>query len=423
MTGAGAIISNGTGLFPLGWLAAEMAGLGRLDRLLTAGYLKPPIAGLVSSSSWLSDRLVRLRGRTVDLAPDRIKSLWLPEVLYQIAAATRGRRGLGGMSAGADIASIRAYAAGVARMLSAHPDPPRIYHYRAAFGLQSVAVARRRGMVAVCHHTSAHPLTVAPLNRNRGRKPTAAEIDRERGSLDPLQALILRDIGQADFVVAESEFEVETFRWADHAADAVRAFYPGIDPVFRSLIPAREPRRPGPPRLLFAGTLTERKGVGILQDALAAAPDLDLTLEVAGAVSPAAAVMYRGLLSDRRVRILGVLPRAALAARMAAADIFVLPTFSEGSARVLFEALACGALVVTTPNSGTVARDGINGVIVPPGDPTALLTGIGRAIGMADLWPAMAERNRRLALDDHAPSRCVADIAALYDELAGGAAP
>ena len=53
---------------------------------------------------------------------------------------------------------------------------------------------------------------------------------------------------------------------------------------------------------------------------------------------------------------------------MAAADVFAFPSLFEGSAVVTYEALACGLPSVVTPESGSVARDGVDGFVVPSGD-------------------------------------------------------
>jgi len=50
----------------------------------------------------------------------------------------------------------------------------------------------------------------------------------------------------------------------------------------------------------------------------------------------------------------------------------VLPSLAEGSAGVIYEALASGFAVITTESAGSVVRDGIEGFIVPEGDPQAL---------------------------------------------------
>jgi len=59
-------------------------------------------------------------------------------------------------------------------------------------------------------------------------------------------------------------------------------------------------------------------------------------------------------------------------AQYAWADVFLLPTLCEGSATVCYEALAAGLPVITTPNAGSVVRDGLDGFVVPIRDPEAI---------------------------------------------------
>ena len=51
-----------------------------------------------------------------------------------------------------------------------------------------------------------------------------------------------------------------------------------------------------------------------------------------------------------------------------------------GSAETTYEALACGVPVVTTPEAGSVVRDGIDGRIVPSRDPEALANAIAEIV-------------------------------------------
>ena len=61
-----------------------------------------------------------------------------------------------------------------------------------------------------------------------------------------------------------------------------------------------------------------------------------------------------------------------MAAHYRWADVFVLPSICEGSAAVCYEALAYGLPVITTPNAGSVVRNGVDGYIVPIRDADAI---------------------------------------------------
>lgn len=62
---------------------------------------------------------------------------------------------------------------------------------------------------------------------------------------------------------------------------------------------------------------------------------------------------------------IGQCPRSRIKQEFLNADIFVLPTLSDSFALVNLEAMACGVPVITTPNCGSVVRDGVDGFIVP----------------------------------------------------------
>ncbi len=78
-------------------------------------------------------------------------------------------------------------------------------------------------------------------------------------------------------------------------------------------------------------------------------------------------------------------------------DIFVFPSIEEGSALVTYEALACGLPVVTTPNAGSVVRDGVEGFIVPIRDPDALAERMERLRTDVRLRREMGKAARRRA--------------------------
>ena len=76
------------------------------------------------------------------------------------------------------------------------------------------------------------------------------------------------------------------------------------------------------------------------------------------------------------IDVAGAVPRSETLREYTNADVFVLPTLSEGSATVCYEAIAAGLPVITTPAAGSVVRDGVEGRIVPIRDPQALADAI-----------------------------------------------
>jgi glycosyltransferase involved in cell wall biosynthesis len=106
------------------------------------------------------------------------------------------------------------------------------------------------------------------------------------------------------------------------------------------------------PLLVTAGHLNERKGQRLAVEALARLPGATLILVGEG---PDRAWLERRIAEPDvagRVRLLGVRPHEELPALLAAADVMILPTASEGLANVWVEAMACGTPVVTTNVGG-----------------------------------------------------------------------
>lgn len=154
--------------------------------------------------------------------------------------------------------------------------------------------------------------------------------------------------------------------------------------------PPRDGRK-GPVQLLFLGRFDDpAKGVDVLLRALAS-PELrarDWHLVIAGRGDRrvlAEALDQPGL--SGRLTFTGWLAQDAVYALCRDADIFVLPSYSEGQAMSLLEAMAHGLAIVTTPVGAHLeaVTDEREALIVPPGDVPALAAALLRLIDDRDL--------------------------------------
>ena len=146
---------------------------------------------------------------------------------------------------------------------------------------------------------------------------------------------------------------------------------------------------PIPGRILFAGTAELRKGIHYLARAanLLVEQGRRYDFRVAGAVSE----RVRAHKEARHLTFLGRLPVSRLTEEFMNADVFVLPTLAEGSATVVYEALAAGLPVITTASAGSIVTSGEDGLIIPERDPVALAHAIDHVVGDRD-------RRRQMAL-------------------------
>lgn len=85
------------------------------------------------------------------------------------------------------------------------------------------------------------------------------------------------------------------------------------------------------------------------------------------------------------------MPRNEKAALHKWADVFVLPSIVKGSATVTYGAIMAGCPVVTTPNAGSIIRDGVDGSIVPICGPEAIAQALRRFLDAPGLLECQRE--------------------------------
>lgn len=155
-------------------------------------------------------------------------------------------------------------------------------------------------------------------------------------------------------------------------------------------------------KLLFVGRLDARKGFHLAVAAFArlAAERGDLRLVVVGDGPERGAAGSLATELRERVLFLGTLPNRDLPAVHAACDVFVAPnTGGESFGIVLVEAMAAGLPVVASaiPGFDEVVRDGVDGILVPPGDVGALAHALARVLDERDLAAGLRRAGRERA--------------------------
>jgi glycosyltransferase involved in cell wall biosynthesis len=137
--------------------------------------------------------------------------------------------------------------------------------------------------------------------------------------------------------------------------------------------------------VVAAGRLVPQKRHELAVEAVARIPDVALLILGDGPLKPSLIrrIEERGLSS--RVRLLGV--RHDARAILGAAEVVVQPSDWEGLPMVVLEAMSAGRPVVATRIRGVqeLVRDGIDGLLVAPGDAHALATGIRTLLDHPDL--------------------------------------
>jgi glycosyltransferase involved in cell wall biosynthesis len=283
--------------------------------------------------------------------------------------------------------------------------------------LELLQHAHAHGRIAVLEQTIAPKQIECEWLRGEHEKfPGWEPMPGQDPCLAPFLAREAAEWQAADRIVCGSEFVQKGIARCGGPVDRCRVVPYGVDSFFQ--VPDRAPH-PGPLRVLTVGTIGLRKGSPYV---LAAARRLrpGTTFRMVGEVKVDSTI---GARLRETVDLAGPVPRSEMLSHFQWADVFLLPSLCEGSATAACEALACGLPVIATPNTGTVARDGIEGFIVRAGDLDGIVESLEKLIGNRDLLREMSQSARRrsaqfdfaayrknllaaLQLDDPKPLEC-----------------
>ncbi len=172
--------------------------------------------------------------------------------------------------------------------------------------------------------------------------------------------------------------------------------------------------------ILFVGRLDYRKGFDSLFQAYEQLKPVypDLRLRVVGPFDPPETAAYRQKLSAG-IEFYGYASPEELPAIYRSADIFCAPSVgSESFGIVLLEAMASGLPVVASDIAGyrAVVSDGVDGVLVPPGQPDALAAALAGLIENPTRRRLMGRQGRQKAIR-YSWDRIFTEIEAVYRAL------
>lgn len=257
-------------------------------------------------------------------------------------------------------------------------------------GWAAVQLAHRHGLPAVIQ---VHGSDIRQLDRFAAR---------EGGTRDA--------IVQADGVIAVASELAQRVVALGAASERVRVIIDGVDKQVFHPGPRQAAQQalgldPQHRHLLFIGNLLEVKGIDVLLHACRVLDtrrrDWQLHLIGDGKLRARLQRQADALGVGSQVTFHGSLPHHTLPTWLQAADLFVLPSRSEGIPNVLLEASACGTPYVASAVGGIpeIAAMGASR-LVPPEQPVALADAIAAMLDSPPPAPAQGPRDRAQAVDD-----------------------
>lgn len=208
-------------------------------------------------------------------------------------------------------------------------------------------------------------------------------------------------------------------RYNRNRSDVTRVF-PAADPIYGRQAENRDYSRGR--TFVFAASWLVRKGNRILVAAFekvrAQMPDARLRILNPGQPEEAVLADFPAALRSS-VDVIRAAPDQGTTTVLEGSDIFVLPSFFEGTPLTLMEALWSGLPVITTSVCGMkdVIVDGQNGLLVPERDVEALTGAMLRMAGSEDLRRTCGSRGYQDATRNYNWKRCAEPVLEAYERL------
>lgn len=184
-----------------------------------------------------------------------------------------------------------------------------------------------------------------------------------------------------------------------------------------SLVPAG-----APPAIVFLGRIGQRKGAYDLLHAMTRVLDARVPCRLYlcgdGEVEAARRLAADLGIADS-VTIPGWIGAEERQRLLHSARIFVLPSYQEGLPVAILEAMAAGVPVVSSPVGGIpdAITDGVEGLLVAPGDPVQLATALIRILADENLGRVMGAAGKLKVRNSFAAETALAPLERLYSQL------
>jgi starch synthase len=334
-------------------LAQALHQAGLLERYITA----PALLAGEQAPAWLPAKLRRkLEGRRLHGVPKAlVRQMRWPEILQRVLPAA------GAMSRErADWMNNQLFDRRSLRLLS----DCDVFHFVSSVGLHCARKAKAAGATIICDVRQEHPAF-----QRRILNEEAEIFDMEPNITGvTYEGKVLEEFALADYIVVPSTHARRTFLEQGFAPGKLLLLPYGVDVRhFR-----KEEKADKTFRVIYAGSLTIRKGPQYLLEAFAHMRPANAELVLVGPLDPA----FKKVLAryEGSFRYVGVVPKVALTHLYNSSSVFVLPSLADSYSLATLEAMACGLPVIVSENTGAAdaVDHGKQGFIVPIRDAAAI---------------------------------------------------
>jgi glycosyltransferase involved in cell wall biosynthesis len=238
-----------------------------------------------------------------------------------------------------------------------------LFHSWSGDCLQALRVARKLGIPSIVEIPTWHRDRGKILADRAPSLPPAAGLSRQRRWKENLlqtRERFLEEYELASMLFVLSQKAADTFRVQGFPEEKLFYLPRGVDV---------ERFKPGPRppifRAIFSGALIERKGIHHLLEAWHRLDLKNAELWLVGSVHDEAKPHLKKYWRDN-IKTVGFV--RDVENYLSQGTVHIFPSQCEGSAKVVYEAAACGLPQITTREAGDVVNDGAEGIIIQPGN-------------------------------------------------------
>ncbi len=350
-----------------------MQDLGVLEKFYTSSYI---------NNSWIQNWLTKTgstywsRRFIPGLHGDVISSNWRFEFREQLFFHLLGKSGQVNLAVMQRDRNFDQYISRKLRKLDAN-----IFWGFQGSCCNSLSMAKDKGMISILELATAHyPASEMLLQEEKKLHPEWADSIVYADFPQWYYNRLANEPEKADYVVAASKFTMKTLQDAGISENKLLYLPLGFN---GDHIPFKkddfQPLSNRPLRLLYAGRITQMKGIKYLLEAMKSFNSKDVELDLIGFKqgSEEALEKYSSYFKHHPH-----VSQLELFSKYKEYDALVLPSIFEGFGLVIIEAMAAGIPVITTPHTigPNIIEDGQNGYLVPIRDVEAIVNAIDKLL-------------------------------------------
>jgi len=231
----------------------------------------------------------------------------------------------------------------------------KIFHSWRGSGIRPMEKAKKLGAKTIIVNASSHPKMQKKLLEEEYAK---YGLSFKPYSKQQLKTAIV-EIDKADYIEVPSDFVEKSFIEEGVPREKLIKIPFGVD---LNKYSGKKNKKDGKFRAVFVGSVMIRKGIQYLLQAWDELKLENSELIIVGNICSDAKKIVEKYKGNKTIKFTGFDDPKKY---YAISDVFVFPSIEEGSALVTYEAMASGLPLIVTFNTGSVAREGKEGFILP----------------------------------------------------------